>query len=375
MAGHRDEQKRQLLAEASRRWNLAAESERRRIERDLHDGAQQHLVTLALYARAAEASAPAELAELKHQMSRIASGLAEVSMELQEISRGIRPAILAKGGLPTAIKELARRSPVPVRLDVALTDRLPEPIQTATYYLVAEALTNTAKHAHACTVHVQVDTDHTDAADPVLRISVRDDGRGGADPHGGSGLVGLTDRVDALGGRLWLHSPPGAGTTLRAEVPLRQAPPRLSLVDALLDGRAFDEWSLRDLAGHLRLPINGPFVVIAAHIPSAGDEPLPEIESKLRSLDTFSAWRRLPDMQVGITHVESDHKLDRVVALMSRMTTARVGVSAPFEDLRDTPRALHVARVMLRGPTDSTSSVAVFDGSILATAAAARRRR
>jgi sugar diacid utilization regulator len=144
---------------------------------------------------------------------------------------------------------------------------------------------------------------------------------------------------------------------------------RLSLVDALLEGRAFDEWSLREVAGHLRLPINGPFVVIAAHVPSAGDDPLPEIESKLRSLDIYSVWRLLPDVQVGIVHLVSDQTLDRVVALMSRMTTARVGVSAAFKDLRDTPRALHVARVMLRGPTDSTSSVAVFDGSILATAA------
>jgi hypothetical protein len=144
---------------------------------------------------------------------------------------------------------------------------------------------------------------------------------------------------------------------------------RLSLVDALLEGRAFDDWSLRAVAGQLRLPINGPFVVIAAHIPTVGNEPLPEIESKLRSLDIFSAWRPLPDLQVGIVHVESDRKLDVVVALMSRMTTVRVGVSAAFVDLRDTPRALHVARVMLRGPTDSTSSVAVFDGSILATAA------
>jgi signal transduction histidine kinase len=227
VAGHRDEQKRQLLAEGSRRWNRAADHERRRIERDLHDGAQQHLVTLALDARAAEASAPTELAELKHQMSRIASGLAEVSMELQEISRGIPPAILAKGGLAMAIQALARRSPVPVQLDVALTNRLPEPIQIAAYYLVAEALTNTTKHAHAATVHVQLDTHDTDAADPVLRVWVRDDGRGGADPHGGSGLVGLTDRVDALGGRLWLHSPPAGGTTVRAEFPLRQAaPPR-----------------------------------------------------------------------------------------------------------------------------------------------------
>jgi sugar diacid utilization regulator len=144
---------------------------------------------------------------------------------------------------------------------------------------------------------------------------------------------------------------------------------RLSLVDALLEGRAFDDWRLRDVAGQLRLPINGPFVVIAAHVRTAGDEPLPEIESKLRSLDIFSAWRLLPDFQVGIVHIESDRKRDGVVALMSRMTTARVGVSAPFGDLRDTPRALHVARVMLRGPADSTSSVAVFDGSILATAA------
>jgi sugar diacid utilization regulator len=150
---------------------------------------------------------------------------------------------------------------------------------------------------------------------------------------------------------------------------LAEASQRVSLIDSLLEGRAFDEWSLREVAGSLRLPINGPFVVIAAHAPTVGDEPLPEIESKLRSLDIFSAWRLLPDFQVGIVHVTSDQKLDRVVALMSRTTTARVGVSAAFKDLRDTPQALHVARVMLRGRPDSTSSVAVFDGSVLATAA------
>ena len=144
---------------------------------------------------------------------------------------------------------------------------------------------------------------------------------------------------------------------------------RLSLVDALLEGQAFDDCSLREVACHLRLPINGPFVVVAAHVPTMDVEPLPEIESKLRSLDVYSAWRLLPDLQVGIVHVATDRKLDMVVALVSRVTTVRVGVSAAFTDLRDTPRALHVARVMLRGPTDSTSSVAVFDGSILATAA------
>ena len=150
---------------------------------------------------------------------------------------------------------------------------------------------------------------------------------------------------------------------------LAEGSQRVSLVDALLEGRAFDEWSLREVAGSLRLPINGPFVVVAAQVPTGGDEPLREIESKLRSLDIFSVWRLLPDLQVGIVHVESDQKLDRVVALMSRTTTVRVGVSATFGDLRDTPQALRVARMMLRGPTDSTSSVAVFDGSILATAA------
>jgi sugar diacid utilization regulator len=144
---------------------------------------------------------------------------------------------------------------------------------------------------------------------------------------------------------------------------------RANLIDALLEGRGFDERGLQEVAGSLRLPVNGPFVVIAAQAPAVGDEPLPEIESKLRSLDIFSAWRRLPDSQVGIVHVNSDQKLDVVVALMSRTTTVRVGVSAAFGDLRDTPQALHVARMMLRGPTDSASSVAVFDGSIMATAA------
>jgi sugar diacid utilization regulator len=150
---------------------------------------------------------------------------------------------------------------------------------------------------------------------------------------------------------------------------LAEGSQRSNLIDSLLEGRAFDEWSLREVAGSLRLPINGPFVVIAAQVRTVGDEPLPELESKLRSLDIFSAWRLLPDVQIGIVHVTSDQKLDRVVALMSRTTTTRVGVSSAFGDLRDTPQALHVARVMLRGRPDSTSSVAVFDGSILATAA------
>jgi hypothetical protein len=149
---------------------------------------------------------------------------------------------------------------------------------------------------------------------------------------------------------------------------LAEASQRSNRLDGLIARRGFDDWSLRDIAGYLRLPTSGPFVVIAAHVSAVGDEPLPEIESKLRSLDISSAWRLLPDLQVGVARVTSDEKLGAAVALMSRMTTARVGVSAPFEDLRETPTALHVARVMLRGCGDSGSSVAVFDGSILAAA-------
>jgi PucR C-terminal helix-turn-helix domain/GAF domain/GGDEF-like domain len=144
---------------------------------------------------------------------------------------------------------------------------------------------------------------------------------------------------------------------------------RPHLIDSLLEGRAIDRWSLWEVASGLRLPVNGPYVVIAARVPAVGIEALPEVESKLRSRDVYSVWRLQPDLQVGIVHVKSDQQLDTVVGLLSRITTARVGVSAAFDDLRDTPGALHVARVMLRGPTDSRSSVAVFDGSILATAA------
>jgi signal transduction histidine kinase len=122
---------------------------------------------------------------------------------------------LAEGGLRPALKTLARRSAVPVHLDVRVDERLPEPIELAAYYVVAEALTNAAKHAHASVIEVRAA-----AGEGVLRVLIRDDGRGGADPTAGSGLVGLTDRVEALGGRISLASPPGAGTAIRVELPL-----------------------------------------------------------------------------------------------------------------------------------------------------------
>jgi hypothetical protein len=150
---------------------------------------------------------------------------------------------------------------------------------------------------------------------------------------------------------------------------LGEASQRPFLIDSLLEGRANGHWSLWEVASSLRLPGDGPFVIIAADAPAVGIEALPEIESKLRSRDVYSAWRLQPDLQVGIVHVKSERRLDEIFDLVSRLATTRVGVSARFDDLQDAPQALHFAKVMLRGQADETSPVAVFDGSILATAA------
>jgi signal transduction histidine kinase len=208
----------QLYAEltASRaRIVAAADHTRRRIERDLHDGAQQRLVSLALQLRAAQAAVPPELGELGADLQHIEAGLTDALDELCEMARGIHPAILAKGGLSPALRALARRSPIAVDLQVHADERVPEPVEVSAYYVVAEALTNTAKHARASAVRVEVEV-----AAEVLRVAVRDDGAGGADLTRGTGLVGLKDRVEALGGRILLSSPRGAGTSLRVEFPL-----------------------------------------------------------------------------------------------------------------------------------------------------------
>jgi len=194
----------------------AGDQARRRFERDLHDGAQQRIVSLGLEVRAVEASIPAEQQQLRDQLSNVVDGLSGVSMELQEISRGIHPAILSKGGLGPAIKTLARRSGVPVELDLNVDRRLPESIEVAAYYIVAEALTNAAKHAQASEVSVSAV-----AADDELHLTISDDGVGGAVAGAGSGLIGLKDRVAALAGRLDIFSPPGSGTTLNAVIPFR----------------------------------------------------------------------------------------------------------------------------------------------------------
>jgi signal transduction histidine kinase/putative methionine-R-sulfoxide reductase with GAF domain len=205
----------QALTASRARLVAAADTTRRRIERDLHDGAQQRLVSVARQLREVQSAVPPEADQLGAELELVAAGLTGVLDELSEIARGIHPAVLVEGGLERALEALARRSAVPVRLDVRTTGRLPEPIEMAAYYLVSEALTNTAKHAAATAVEVRV----SDGAG-CLRVRVRDDGRGGADTTRGSGIVGLTDRVEALGGRLRLHSPAGAGTTLEVDLPL-----------------------------------------------------------------------------------------------------------------------------------------------------------
>jgi signal transduction histidine kinase len=201
---------------ASRARIVAAfDRARRVIERDLHDGVQQRLVSLALMLRGAQKRVPAGLPELDASLSQAIAGLTDVLSGLQEISRGIHPAILSQGGLVPAVKTLARRSAVPVELTVRAEGRMPEPVEVAGYYVVAEALTNVAKHARASVVHVDVGV-HGDA----LRLEVRDDGIGGADPARGTGLMGIDDRVEALGGTMRVDSPSGKGTSLFVTLPL-----------------------------------------------------------------------------------------------------------------------------------------------------------
>jgi GAF domain-containing protein len=206
------------LAASRRRIVAASDEARRQFERDLHDSTQQRLVSLGLLARAAEASAPTDRDDLRDQLGRIALGLTDAVEELQVISRGIHPAILSQGGLAPALRALARRSAIPVELDVATEARLSEPIEVAAYFVVSEALANAAKHSHASRVDVSLAS-----SDGGVNVSVRDDGVGGATLGRGSGLVGLLDRVEALGGTLAIDSEPGGGTLLVASLPLAEA--------------------------------------------------------------------------------------------------------------------------------------------------------
>ena len=209
------------LSASRARVVASADETRRKIERDLHDGAQQQFVLLALRLRAVQASVPQDQAKLVDELDGIATGLSDALDELREFARGIHPAIVAEAGLGPALRTLVRRSRAPIELDVRIQNRLPERVEVTAYYIVSEALTNAAKHANANVVHVDVD-----ATLDAVRLAVRDDGVGGADPARGSGLLGLCDRVEAAGGTITIHSPAGEGTELLVELPLRPVPAR-----------------------------------------------------------------------------------------------------------------------------------------------------
>ena len=206
------------VAASRARVIAAADQARRRIERDLHDGAQQRLVSLALRLRQAQAAVPPGLAGLSAELDRAVAAANSAIDEISEIARGIHPAILTSGGLRPAVRALARRSPVPVRLEQCTDLRLPEYVEVTAYYVIAEALTNATKHARASVVSIRAEV-----AGEVLVVTIRDDGSGGADPARGTGLTGLRDRAEALGGVIRIESPPGAGTMLWVELPLAAA--------------------------------------------------------------------------------------------------------------------------------------------------------
>ena len=201
---------------ASRARIVAASDEaRRRIERNLHDGIQQRLVSLALRLRMVESSVSDSAAEFRRELTEFNAGLLEAVDELREVARGIHPAILSEGGLVVAMKAVARRCPVPVELDLHVETRLPPSVEVAAYYSVAEALTNAARYANASAVELSAAV-----RDARLFVVIRDDGVGGADPSRGSGLIGLIDRIEAVDGTLTVISPPGRGTTLQIELPV-----------------------------------------------------------------------------------------------------------------------------------------------------------
>ena len=213
------------LAASRARVVVAGDQARRRFERNLHDGVQQRLVSLALRLRRIERRLPGEQPELQAALSETVHELNEASDEVREIAQGIHPAILTQGGLGPALRTLASRSSVPVEVVVESEERLSDPVEVAAYYVAAEALTNAAKHAGASRASVRLERQ-----DGLVRLHVSDNGVGGADPSAGSGLTGIRDRVEALGGSLVVRSPPGKGTVLDVALPAPAAagPPEAS---------------------------------------------------------------------------------------------------------------------------------------------------
>jgi signal transduction histidine kinase len=192
----------------------AGATERRRIERDLHDGAQQRLISIAMSLGLVEARLPEDPLSAAPIVREAREALGLALSELRELSQGIYPSILGERGLAAALDELARSAALPVALEARLPSGLPGPVEAAAYFVVSEALANAAKHSHGSDVRVSASI-----VDETLVVEVADDGIGGAGGDGGTGLRGLADRVEALGGTFTVVSPPGRGTTIRAELP------------------------------------------------------------------------------------------------------------------------------------------------------------
>ncbi len=211
-------QAREELGASRMRIVEASDAERRRLERNLHDGAQQRLVALSIGLRGAQAMLRASPDETETLLEMLSDELGEALSELRELAQGIHPVVLTERGLGPALEVLAARAPVTVELDIDLPERLPEPVETAAYYAVSEALANVAKHADACSASVRVT-----CGDGRIVVEIADDGIGGADLDGGSGLRGLRDRIEALDGELLVDSTPGRGTVVRAELPVKSA--------------------------------------------------------------------------------------------------------------------------------------------------------
>jgi PAS domain S-box-containing protein len=255
----RKRQERELRASRARIVE-AADSERRRLERNLHDGAQQRLVGIALLLRLAGAALDKDPDGTRRTLDQSGQELTLALAELRELARGLHPAILADGGLNMALKSLAGRAPVPVEITGVPSGRLPEAVEVAAYYIVAEALTNVAKYSRASEARI-----HVERRGGGVVVEVSDDGVGGADARGGTGLRGLADRVEALGGRIDIDSPEGDGTTVRAEIPCQAPNERPALRDSSIQQRAAD-----DIFATVKTPVvdrvggDGPLRVVVA---------------------------------------------------------------------------------------------------------------
>ncbi len=273
----------------------AADAERRRLERDLHDGAQQRLVSLALTLRLAERQAAGRGDAEGEEMVRRAGDEARLAIEeLRDLARGIHPAILTNRGLGSALEDLGSRSGLPVEIVAVPDRRLPDQVEAAAYFIVSESLTNAAKHAGASAAWVSAT-----AVNGTLRVEVRDDGSGGAAVGSGSGLTGLEDRVEALDGTLEIHSPSGAGTVLRAEIPLEPLPPEglsfagpRTLPDA--EARARDERRGRRLRHRLAVIAGlASLLVVIWLLTSAGSAWIVWPLLGLAALAALNAWLTL----------------------------------------------------------------------------------